>query len=79
VSTKPPKGFALTTAKVVKSVIDVSREGGLKVEGSVGHGFVTVSDGETVVYRALRKGGPGQPWVAMWRESENVKWKTHLT
>jgi hypothetical protein len=35
---------------------------------------VTAKDGDTVVYRAIRKDRPGAPWLVMTFNSERIKW-----
>jgi hypothetical protein len=61
----------------LKEIRDKSRESGnpILVIGSVKDGHIEIRDGSVTVYRALRKGGAGQPWIVGGRDSDNFKWK----
>ncbi len=38
-------------------------------------GTVEAKDGEKVVYKAIRKGGPGSAWIVRYSDSERIKFK----
>lgn len=60
----------------IKSVVDTfTKQEGFKAHYSKGAGLAEVFDPAGVrVYRAIRKGALGQPWIAMWFDSAHVTW-----
>jgi hypothetical protein len=67
-----PRG-CLAESKTVLSAIAALRANECDIDW-IGDSAVTAKDGDTVVYRAIRKGGPGAPWLVMTFNSERIKW-----
>jgi hypothetical protein len=68
-----PTFVCLSHTKTVADTLDDAMANGCTKEGGIRDGFLTIKDGETVLYRALQK-GTGQPWIVAGYESERIKW-----
>ncbi len=64
----------LATTATVKAALAGLEANGCEVQLDEDAGTATAKDGDTCVYRALRK-GHGGPWIVRTSDSDRITWK----
>lgn len=59
----------------VKDVVKKLESQGMKIEGSLKEGFLTIYDANQKVYQALRK-GTSVAWMVSYWNSDRVNWSS---
>ncbi len=65
----------MAKTRTVKNFIRILRDNGCHVQLDMAAGTAVAKDGDTVVYRAIRKGKSGQPWIVRCESTERFQWK----
>lgn len=69
-----PEGGCLMRSAELENYISAARAAGCEIDRDKDAGTVVVTDGDTVVIRAIQKGNASQPWIVMFYNSDRVKW-----